>query len=189
MAKRGVIESINMKSTSGAARIYDAVFDEDLDNGTIGHLDGLDVDGSTIYKFKKGYSSAHGKTLVIVDDPAWSYDDGKRTNQRRDKFYIPAGKIFRVRTLEIGDEFGINDALIGMGALGGAELTTGFTLQVPTNDGKYHIVLTEAGLVSGVPTFQILRKRIVGNTLVTSERRYGHSNTIYELKLVAKEYQ
>ena len=42
MANYTVFESVNMKSTHYAERIFDAVATEDIENGTFGYLDGLD---------------------------------------------------------------------------------------------------------------------------------------------------
>lgn len=77
-----VFESVNMKSTHYAERIFDAVATEDIENGTFGYLDGLDDGEDVIYKFVKG--SATGKQVVVVDQPVWNSDECKITNQRKD---------------------------------------------------------------------------------------------------------
>ena len=89
MAIYTVFESVNMGSTHYAERIFDAVADVDVENGTFGYLDGL-ADGETnVYNFKAGTKA--GEKIVVADNPAWSEDSSRTVNQRKDKYVIPAG--------------------------------------------------------------------------------------------------
>ncbi|WP_455717767.1 hypothetical protein [Anaerosporobacter sp.] len=76
MAIYGVFESTNMKSTKGAERIFDCVSDVVIENGTFGYLNGLATGESVVYNFAKGTSA--GKTIVVVDQPAWTEDESLR---------------------------------------------------------------------------------------------------------------
>lgn len=105
MAKYTVFESTNMKSSRFAERIFDAVAEEDIENGTFGYLGEQEDEGSHVYKFKKGFKA--GETVVVADQPAWKEDYRRTADMRRDKFVIPAGTHFRVRVVAKNDEFGI----------------------------------------------------------------------------------
>ena len=105
MAKMTVFESTNMKSSRFAERIFDAVAEEDIENGTFGYLGEQEEEGSHVYKFKKGFKA--GETVVVADQPAWKEDYRRTADMRRDKFVIPAGTRFRVRVVAKNDEFGI----------------------------------------------------------------------------------
>ena len=79
MAKYTVFESTNMGSTKYAERIFDAVAEKDIENGTFGYLDGLADGESVIYKFVEGFKA--GEPVVVVDNPAWKEDESKITKQ------------------------------------------------------------------------------------------------------------
>ena len=74
--KHTVFESCNMQSTGHhSKRIFSAVADVDIENGTFGYIDELADEYSHIYKFVKGV--AEGKEIVVVDHPAWDTDTTK----------------------------------------------------------------------------------------------------------------
>ena len=98
-----VFDSVNMASTKYAERIFDCVCDEDVDNGTFGYMGEL-VDRN-IYKFVKGTKA--GEKVLVADQPVWDEDESSVLNQRRNRFYIPAGMPFRARVIKVNDEFGI----------------------------------------------------------------------------------
>ena len=101
-----VFESTNMASTKYAERIFDAVAATDIEVGTFGYLDGLATGEVNTYNFVKGTKS--GLTIgdiVVVDNPVWTEDTSRITNQRKDKFIIPAGTRFRARVVRKNDEF------------------------------------------------------------------------------------
>lgn len=171
-----VFESTNMASTKGAARIFDCVAEEVIENGMVGGLNGLAEGESHIYKFAKGTPENHN--YVIVDQPAWTEDESRITNQRRDKFTIPAGTPFRVRVLAVNDEFAIDK--------------TGFTStsQEQVNVGAYAVVDTsgkfkaQADKPDSGSYCQIMRKRIMGGTLATAAHNYGHAVELFEMRVV-----
>lgn len=172
-----VFESINMASTGGAARIFDCVADEVIENGMVGGLGDLAEGESHIYKFTKGAPS--GNTYVIVDQPAWTEDTSKITNQRRDKFVIPAGTPFRVRELARNDEFGVT--MEGFTTDSQSQVKVGAFATVDATTGKFKAEASEPG--SGAYC-KIMRKRIAGGTLATAAHNYGKSMEIYELRVI-----
>lgn len=172
----GILESINMASTGGATRIFDCVAEEVIENGMVGGLNGLADGYSHIYKFAKG--APEKNTYVIVDQPAWDEDTSKITNQRRDKFVIPAGTPFRARVLAVGDEFGIN--LEGFTMDSQSEAKVGAYAVVDAS-GKFKAQAAKPGSGSYC---QIMRKRIAGGTLATAAHNYGRAMDIYELRVV-----
>lgn len=172
-----VFESINMASTSGATRIFDCVADEVIENGMVGGLDGLADGESHIYKFKKGVPE--GNSYMIVDQPAWTEDTSRITNQRRDKFVIPAGTPFRVRELARNDEFGVTKE--GFTTDSQAQAKVGAYAVVDTATGKFK---AQADKPSSGSYCQIMRERIAGGTLATAAHDYGYSMKIYELRVI-----
>jgi hypothetical protein len=177
MAIYGVIESTNMKSTKGAERIFDAISDVDIENGTFGYLGTLATNESVTYNFVKGTSV--GKQVVVVDQPAWSYDESKRSNQRKDQFIIPAGTKFRVRVVAKNDEFAINSATVTTATV--AALLVGAYLTIDATTGE----LVAKATVTATPIFEatIMRKHVQGATLVTAANNYGYSTELFEAKV------
>lgn len=187
MAVYSVFESTNMQSTHYAKRIFDVVASEDIENGTFGYLDGLADGYDVIYNFAKGVKA--GALIVVADQPAWDEDTSRITNQRRDKFVIKAGTPFRARVIAVADEFAIS--------------AEGFTvatkdLVVNTTDFKaddvYVTIDTTGKLVASATSTpdalfegKVMRKRIIGGVLTTSAHTYGHTYSLYEVKVeVAK---
>lgn len=169
---RVVCETTNLRAVHYAERIFDAVADFDIDNGTLGYLDGL-ADGEThIYKFVKG--TKEGRKIVLVHNPEWTEDTSNRLNQRKDKFFIPAGTPFRAFTLAVDDEF----ALSKEGFEGEPEVGKYVTINA---DGK--LAVADAPVDGAVMNGMIMRKRQVGSTLVTGVRTYGYSRMMYEVKV------
>lgn len=173
----GIIESINMASTSGAERIFDCVADEVIENGMVGGLGELAEGESHIYKFVKGVPADH--THLIVDQPAWTEDTSRITNQRLDKFTIPAGTPFRARVLARNDEFGVNidgftkdsQSAAKAGAYAVVDASGKFKAQAEKPESGSYCVIT--------------RERIMGGTLATAARNYGRSVKLFELRVVA----
>lgn len=183
MAKYTVFESTNMASTHYAERIFDAVADSNIENGTFGYLDGLADGESVIYNFVAGFKD--GEDVVVADNPAWTEDESRITNQRRDKYVNEAGVPFRVRSVKKRDEFGIT-----------IEGITGDTQKTVTKvsdftESPVYLTIDATGKLkasestSGDAGFEakVMRKRIVGATLSTPLRNYGYSNQIYEAKI------
>lgn len=181
-----VFESTNMASTKYAERIFDAVAAVDVENGTFGYLDGLATGESVTYNFKVGTKA--GLTIgdiVVVDQPAWTEDTSKITNQRKDKFIIKAGTRFRVRVVRKNDEFAVS--IDGFTSATQATITavTNFTTttiytSIDSTTGKLVAATTKP---SGVIVGQIMRKRITGGTLVTTANTYGYKRDMYEIKI------
>ena len=53
MAVHACCETTNLRAVHYAERIWDGISTEDIDNGTIGYLDGQYEDGGFIYNFEK----------------------------------------------------------------------------------------------------------------------------------------
>ena len=176
-----VFESVNMASTKYAERIFDCVCDEDVDNGTFGYMGEL-VDRN-IYKFVKGAKA--GEKVLVVDVPVWDEDESSVLNQRRNRFYIPAGTPFRARVVKVNDEFGIT--IEGVSAATQSVVTeqTDFMnndvfLTVGT-DGK--LVASAASTADAVMEARVERKRMHGAKLITPLRKYGSDYCMYEARI------
>ena len=172
-----VFESVNLSSTGGATRIFDCVADEVIENGMVGGLGDL-ADGEThIYKFNKGVPE--GNTYVIVDQPCWNPDESRMTNQRRDQFVIPAGTPFRVRELARNDEFGLNKEGFTIGSQ--AQVKVGAYVTVDTATGKF---VAQADKPGSGSYGKIMRKRMLGETLVTTAHTYGGTMELFEIRIL-----
>lgn len=176
MAKT-VFESINMASTNGSERIYDAVCTSEVENGTFGYLDELVEEGGVIYKFVKGTKA--GKQIVVVDQPAWDYDTSKITNQRKDKFVVEAGVPFRVRVVKKNDVFGIS--VDGVTSTSKDKLKVGAYLTVDATSGK---LVASASVTDGaVMVAKVERVRSQGAIISTALRDNGYMRMMYEAKI------
>jgi len=176
-----VVDSVNMASTKYAERIFDCVADVDLDNGTFGYMAEL-VDRN-IYKFIPGTKA--GEKVLMVDVPAWDEDESSVLNQRRNRFYIPAGTPFRARVVKANDEFGIT--------IEGVSADTQTILSEQTdfmandvfltvgNDGK--LVASATSTDGAIMEARVERKRLMGAKLITPLRQYGSDNFMYEARI------
>lgn len=173
-----VFESCNLGSTHYDGKIFDAVANEDLENGVFGYIDGLQTGSDTIYVFKKGTKA--GEPVYVIDQPAWNEDTHHRTNQRKDKFINKAGSVFRIREVKRNDKFGIT--IDGITAASQATMDVGKYVTIDASTGK----LVAAGSSSGA-TFEgiVEGKRTSGATLVTTAHNYGHSAVMYKVRVIA----
>ena len=170
-----------MRAVHFAERIFDCVADEEIENGTFGYMGEL-VDRN-IYKFKKG--TKEGATVVVVNQPAWTEDTCRTSNQRRDKFVIPAGTPFRVFVVHEEDEFGITIEGISADTQNIVADETDFAANdvflTIGADGK--LVASNASTDGAVMEARVERKRMLGATLVTPLREYGYANAMYEARI------
>ena len=173
MAKT-VFESINMASTNGSERIYDAVCTSEVENGTFGYLDELVEEGGVIYKFVKGTKA--GKQIVVVDQPAWDYDTSKITNQRKDKFIIEKGVPFRGRAIGVGCKFSISGDAVTPETVDKMKQDAYVTVN---SDGKF--VASETKTDSAVVECYVESSRVTGGQIVTKANTYGYSRVMYKL--------
>lgn len=178
MARYCVFESTNMKSSRFAERIFDAVAEEDIENGTFGYLGEQEEEGSHVYKFKKGFKA--GETVVVADQPAWKEDYRRTADMRRDKFVIPAGTRFRVRVVAKNDEFAIT--IDGVTPATRDKMKIGAHLTIDETTGKLVAAETAA---EGSPVMEAVveRKRIVGGTLATAAHNYGYANEMFTARV------
>lgn len=167
-----VAETTNLRAVHYAARIFDAVADFDIDNGTMGYLDGL-ADGFThIYNFKAG--TKDGATVVMAHNPEWTEDTSRMINQRKDKFFIPAGTPFRAFVIDKDDEF----ALSTEGFVGAPEVDKYVSINA---DGKLEVADTPVDGTAMVG--KIMRTRVMGSVINTAIRDYGYSRKMYDVKV------
>lgn len=177
-----VFWSSNLRATHFAERIFDAVCDEVVENGTFGYLE-AQVD-SHIYKFVKGFKV--GQPVYVASNPEWQYDDSRITSQAKHKFVIEAGVPFRAFGLHKQDEFGISIEGITPATQEMVENEKDFMgnnvyLTIDETTGK--LVASTKSKEDAVMEARIMRKYITGNTLVTPLRTYGRNSAIYEAKI------
>lgn len=180
MAKYNVFESTNMGSTHYAERIFDAVASVDIENGTFGYLDGIADGYDVVYNFVAGTKA--GEEVVVADNPAWTEDNCRITNQRRDKYVIPAGTPFRVRVVKKNDEFAT--AIEGVTAATQEKMQKGAFVTIDATTGKLVASDTQVGetaLMEG----QVMRERMSGGTVATPAHNYGYATKLFEVKIVA----
>jgi len=183
MAKYAVVDTVNLRAVHYAERIMDAVSDKDLENGIFGHLEGLAEGESHIYKFVEGVKE--GEDVLMVKAPEWNVDECRMTNQRRDQFINVAGVPFRAFYLEKNDEFGITIEGISEATRSVVEGVVDFAatpvyLTIGA-DGK--LVASTSKTDGAAMEAQIMRKRMVGATLVTPMREVGGGYVMYEAKI------
>lgn len=171
MAVHTVCETTNLRATHYAARIFDCICDVDVDNGTFGYMDELAENYSHVYNFKAG--TKEGKQVVIAHNPEWTEDTSNRLNQRKDKFFIPAGTVFRVFVIDELDEVALSE----QGFSGTPEVGKYVTID---DNGKLAVAdeATDGAAMVG----KIMRKRKIGDTLVTPLRTYGYARMMYTVK-------
>ena len=167
-----VAETTNVKAVHYAERIWDAVSTEDVDNGTFGYLDGVKTEGGVIYNFVKG--TKEGAPVVMAHNPEWTEDTSRMTNQRKDKFFVPAGVAFRAFTLTEGDEVSLSPE----GFSGKPEVGKYVSI-----DGDGKLAVADAPVEDAVMVGKIMRKRQIGSTLVTGVRTYGYARMMYTVKV------
>ena len=165
-------ETTNLRAVHYAERIWDGISDVNIDNGTLGYLDGQFEDGGVIYNFKAG--AMGGKAPVLVHMPEWTEDTSRMTNQRKDKFTNVAGRPFRCFTLAEGDEFALSE--------------DGFTTapevgKYVTIDATGKLAVADAPVDDAVMVGKIMRKRQIGSVLVTGVRNYGYARMMYTVKV------
>ena len=171
MAVHTVCETTNLRATHYAARIFDCVADVDIDNGTFGYMDELAEGYSHVYNFKAG--TKEGKQVVIAHNPEWTEDTSNRLNQRKDKFFIPAGTVFRAFVIDELDELALSPEGFN------AEPVVDKFVTINAN-GKLDVVDSADGAVM---VGKIMRKRQIGSTLVTPLRPYGYARMMYDVKV------
>lgn len=171
-----VFESTNMASTHYAERIFDAICDVDVENGTFGYLEELADGYSHIYNFKAGIKE--GSFVVVVDQPVWTEDTSRMTNQRKDKFNIEAGTPFRVRVIKKNDEFAVSAEGFTPATKDNADKDKYVTI-----DATGKLAVADAPVEDAVMNGKIMRTRVVGGVINTAVRDYGYSRKMYEIKV------
>lgn len=172
-----VFESTNMVSSAFGGRIYDCVADEVLENGIVGYIEELAEGESHIFKFVKG--TKDGLDPIVVDQPAWDPDESRMTNQRRDRFMIPAGTPFRARRIATHDVFAVTKDGFTPGSQ--SEVKVGAYVTVDPTTGKF---VAQAAAPGSGSYGKIDRKRMLGETLVTTAHTYGGTMELFEIRIV-----
>ena len=170
--KYGVFESTNPYGS----RLYDAVCDTDVENGTVGYIEELAEGEAKIFKFVKGVVA--GKQLVVVDQPAWDADTCKTSNQRKDKFIVEAGTPFRVRELIKYEKFAISAECVEEKTRKNLDVNTYLTVNT---DGKF--VVSSSSDENAVFEAKVLTKRNTGGVIATAANNYGYVRTMYVVRV------
>ena len=165
-------ETTNLRAVHYAERIWDGISDIDIDNGTLGYLDGQFEEGGVIYNFKAG--TKKNTPVVLVHNPEWTEDTSRMTNQRKDKFFNKAGVPFRCFTLAVGDEFALSES--------GFDGTPEIGKFVSIN-GEGKLTVADAAAEGAIMVGKIMRKRQIGSKLVTGIRTYGYDRMMYTVKV------
>ncbi len=185
MAKYTIFETTNMAAVHKAERIFDAVADKDIENGTFGYLAELADGEDVIYNFTPGYKE--GEDVVVAKNPEWSEDESTVIKRgRRDKYINEAYMPFRAFTVKKRDEFAITIEGITEATRETFTDVTDFTetpvyLTIDNATGK--LVASKDKTTGTGFEATVMRKRIVGASLSTPLRNYGYSNPIYEAKV------
>ena len=166
-------ETTNLRAVHYAERIWDGISNVDIDNGTLGYLDGQLEEGSVIYNFKAG--TKENAPVVLVHSPEWTEDTSRMTNQRKDKFTNVANRPFRCFTLSVGDEFALSED----GFTAAPEVGKFVTIDAT---GKLAIA-GDTVPADAVMVGKIMRKRQIGSTLITGARTYGYARMMYTVKV------
>lgn len=173
-----VFESTNMKSTFHSD-IISVVAATDIENGTFGYADGLATGETEVYNFVKGTSA--GKQVIVADNPAWDADTSKITNQRKDKYIIPAGTVFRARIINLGEKFSISaDGFTGATK---SDAAKDKFVTIDKTTGKLVVAAATASESSPAMEGVIESARVAGGTLVTATNTYGCSRTMYKVRV------
>lgn len=167
-----VAETTNLRAVHYAARIFDCVCDVDIDNGTFGYMEELAEGFSHIYNFKVG--TKEGKQVLMAHNPEWTEDTSNRLNQRKDKFFIPAGTPFRAFVVDELDEV----ALSAEGFVGEPESGKFVTID---NSGK--LAVSDSAPEGAVMVGKIMRSRNMGSIITTAVRNYGFARKMFEVKV------
>lgn len=167
-----VAETTNVRAVHYANRIMDCVCDVDIDNGTFGYIEELAEAGGVIYKFIPG--TKEGKPVLMAHNPEWTEDTSRMTNQRKDKFFIPAGTPFRGFTMEKMDEVSLSPE----GFVGAPEIDKYVSI-----DANGKLAVSDTATEGAVMVGKIMRKRQIGSTLVTDVRTYGYARMMYTVKI------
>ena len=114
--------------------------DMDLENGMFVHRGEIvdNVQGNEVYQaiVPTAASINRNEPVYVIGNPAWSYDESSIINQNEDKYFIPAGKIFRVYALNVSDRFGIADYGIEGYGVEGNEVEVGHYISLLADSVK-----------------------------------------------------
>lgn len=179
MPKYNVFETTSLRAVHYAERIFDAVATEDIENGTFGYFDGLADGYDHIYNFKPG--TKNGAFVVVANNPAWDEDNCRITNQRRDKYIIPAGTPFRAFVVHLNDEFAT--AIEGVTTASKAKMDVNAFVTIDATTGK--LVASDKSTDGAIMEGQVMRKRTSGATIVTAAHTYGYSTELFEVRITA----
>ena len=123
--------------------------------------------------------------MLVVDVPAWDEDTSSVLNQRRNRFYIPAGTPFRARVVKVNDEFGITIEGISAATQTVVSEQTDFmgndVFLTVGDDGK--LVASATSTADAVMEARVERKRMHGAKLITPLRQYGSDYYMYEARI------
>jgi len=124
---KGIFESANISGKN-----YTFVSTEDLENGMLVHMGDLVTGSKDIYNAViPATATLASSPVYVIGNPAWSYDDGSKTNQNENAYVIKAGTPFRVYALNKNDKFAIADY-----GIDGGEAEVGKYVGLQNGSGK-----------------------------------------------------
>ena len=98
------------ESTHITGRNFSFVSDVNLENGMLVHKGELVDATREVYRAViPTAATLDNEPVYVIGNPAWNYDTSSIVNQNECKYFIPAGKVFRVYSLNATDKFGIAD--------------------------------------------------------------------------------
>jgi len=98
------------ESTHITGRNFSFVSDVNLENGMLVHKGELVDATKEVYRaIIPTAGTLESEPVYVIGNPAWNYDTSSIVNQNECKYFIPAGKVFRVYSLNPTDKFGVAD--------------------------------------------------------------------------------
>jgi len=98
------------ESTHITGRNFSFISDVDLENGMLVHKGELVDATKEVYRaIIPTAATIANEPVFVIGNPAWNYDTSSIVNQNECKYFIPAGKVFRVYCLNTNDKFGVAD--------------------------------------------------------------------------------
>ena len=103
MERYGIFESTRITGQN-----LSFISDVNMENGWLVHKGELVDSEREIYRaIIPTAGTLATEPVYVVGNPAWNYDTTSLINQNECNYFIPAGKVFRVYTLNPNDKFGI----------------------------------------------------------------------------------
>ncbi len=184
-----VVETSKLVATHGGGHNYDLIADVDIENGHIGFVGELaeSVDGQQTYEFGTFSAETIGKKkAILVANPEWDYDEGKRINQALYNYVNKAAIPFRGYDLIAGDVYAVSEGAFD--ASGVDEIKKNQYLVLAEGQTTLKIVATEAETegVGFVARIEGQAKRNWGWN-AKSGKTYGRPSIVYFVHILRND--